>query len=387
MSKFNKETVSWLTTVPASDQNFKSHLATATLADCEEALKWEISKSAHTAIAGRMKKLSAPGKTKISPRPSATTKKPEAALTVPPKSSGTGQVSQVVALRPAARRMIGMAGLVALPPTPHVEHGLKDMTLPELEAIDRGLRGLPERLEGMSGVAAVLSGLVLTEIKGRLKHGEWKPWLQSHYGKAYRTAAVGMQIATAFIKSAARCTFEPEQLTLALLDDTQSGALDLAHPVVATVAKWTDGRSARQLIAEEVGDGRANNPGGFRPNALYLRAWLEEMYPNHPEYLENADCFGELPPEVQKRYKAEGQRYEERLTAEQKDELAAADAARQWNAKAAEALHKAQDALHYHRATDEQLAALEQALGDFHAEVRKHLQERAGKRPAKKGAR
>lgn len=274
---------------------------------------------------------------------------------------------------------VTLATLQVMPATPHQARGLKEMTVSELEAIDTGLRWLPEKLEGMSGVCAVLSGLVLIEIKARCAHKEWTPWLNNNYGKSGRTARVKMQIAAAFNKMATSCHFEPEQLTLALLDDTQSGALDMAHPVVAKVAEWTDGRSYKQLIADETSDGRSTNPGGFRPNALILRAWLEENYPKHPEYLEQAECFSELPEEIQKRFKAEGKRYEERFTKEQYSELETAHAARGWNKSAPRTIFEALDNGYFDRAEDAQLGEWEKALGDALARVKQQLRDRTGK--------
>lgn len=281
----------------------------------------------------------------------------------------------------AAPKPLTLERLDAMPAAPVTStRNLKDMTLVELEAADRGLRALPERLEKMSGICAILNGLILAEIKSRLAHKEWTPWLQNNYGKSKRTAQLYMQISKAFSEKRNSCAFEPQQLTLALLDDTQSGALDLTHPVVMAVEKWADGRSFRQLIADETADGRSTNPGGFRPNALILRAWLEETYPKHPEYLEQAECFSELPEDVQKRFKAEGKRYEERLTKEQYAELETAEAARGWNARAPKTIFEALDSGYFDRAADEQLSEWEKALGDALSRVKKQLHDRAAKK-------
>jgi len=284
--------------------------------------------------------------------------------------------------RPA--RVVTLGDLDVLPATPQAARSLAELSLPELEKIDTGLRWLPEKLEGMSGVCAVLSGLVLAEIKGRCEHKTWTPWLLKNYGKSARTARLKMQIADVFSKTATGCHFAPQQLTLAMLDDTQTGALDVNHPVVMAVSKWADGRSYRTLIAEETGDGRAENPGGFRPNALILRAWLEETYADDPQLpaMLAAETFTELPPSVQQHFKKEGKRYEERLTKEQRQELEDADAARQWNAAAAPSITEAHDAHHYHRATPEQNAQLIEALRDFAADVVKfEAARKAGKIP------
>lgn len=140
---------------------------------------------------------------------------------------------------------------------------MKEMTLPELEEADRGLRLMPERLEHLSGICGVLSGLVLHEIKERLPHKHFGPWLENNYGKTSRTARRCMQIGLAFSKTDTVSVLD-KQLTLSLFDDARSQSLDLAHPVVQSVVKWTDGRSFRRLIEEEALDGRGDNKGGNR---------------------------------------------------------------------------------------------------------------------------
>lgn len=54
----NKENLSWLTTVPCSDYNFKSRLEDSDLETCREALKNKsISKTARKMIESRVKRL------------------------------------------------------------------------------------------------------------------------------------------------------------------------------------------------------------------------------------------------------------------------------------------------------------------------------------------
>lgn len=289
-------------------------------------------------------------------------------------------------LVPAGAKPLTLDTLDVMPPTPHAGRGLKDMTLGELEAADRGLRALPERLEKMSGICAVLNGLILAEIKGRLAHKEFTPWLKANYGKSDRTARRYMQIAEVFSKNGHSVRFEPQQLTLALLDDTQAGALDINHPVVMAVEKWADGRSFRALFADECGDGRADNPGGFRPNATILRGWLKKEYPDHPEYLKNADCFAELPAEVRKRFKAEGKRYEERLTNEARAELEREEEALDWWQRGPAFIAAAHDHGLDDFASTEQLQAMHDLLGDFRAQVRRKIDARAKAAPAKSKA-
>lgn len=153
----------------------------------------------------------------------------------------------------------------------------------------------------------------------------------------------------------------------------------------AQIEEVIEGKSQRQLLLEfgKGPDRRGDNPGGFRPNLTMLRGWLAQEYPEDAELGGWMDLqFFDLPEKVQERFRAEGKRYEERLTAAQKEELEAVALAQDWNAHAAQSLHDAQDALHYQRATDAQLAALETALADFLGEVRKTIRARAEKRPA-----
>lgn len=263
-----------------------------------------------------------------------------------------------------------------IPPTPqHATLGLKDMALSDLEEASNRLKEAPSKLQQMSGVCAVLHGLILSEIKSRLKHKQWTPWLKSHWKTGQRDARKRMQLASAFSKAATRG--DSEQLRLNLPDAANALALDLQHPTVKKVSDWTAGRSYSRLLEEETGDGRENNPGGFRPNALILRVWLEENYPQHPEYLEFASCFGSLPEEVQKRFRTEGKRYEQRFTKEQLEELETAEAARGWNTRAPKSIFDALDNGFFDRAENDQLSEWQKALGDALERVNRQVRDRA----------
>lgn len=156
----------------------------------------------------------------------------------------------------AALNLAELALVEARPPTMQ----LADMTADQLGEMAVQLHSARDKAEGFSGLCATLDGLVLAEAKKRIGHGGFKPWLEERFPKAYRTAALYMQLGKAFVKSAPKCTFE--QLTLALMDGAQdfSGeALDLAHPTVSAVSKWVKGRSFYQLRKEEL------SQGGVRP--------------------------------------------------------------------------------------------------------------------------
>lgn len=151
--KANSETVSWLTSVPASDQNFKDRLTTATLADCEEALKHVSGKGVVTAIERRMKSLFSEGKHQISPRPAARS---SAEVTKPTaKDSAPGKLSNDA----AARQPVTLATLDRLPALP---------AAPEDEW--ENARRYSQMAEGFSQatvVAQVMCGFELIELQRR----------------------------------------------------------------------------------------------------------------------------------------------------------------------------------------------------------------------------
>lgn len=206
---------------------------------------------------------------------------------------------------------------------------------------------------------------------GRFAKGEGlKPWLKEHApavseGVAYRLMEIAEGIAE---------DFHLKRVDLEMLLSAQIESLDAALTKKRlAIEEVIDGKSQRQLLLDfgRAADGRSKNPGGFRPNALILRAWLEQEYPENPEYLA-LDTFTDLPAEVQKRFKAEGQRYEERLSDAQKAELEFAADARAWNEQIIPAITLGIDREYYLRATAEQQAALLHALDDLTALVKAH---------------
>lgn len=155
----------------------------------------------------------------------------------------------------------------------------------------------------------------------------------------------------------------------------------------AEIESMIEGKSQRQLLLEfgKGADGRSKNPGGFRPNSQTLRWWLAAEYPDQPE-LQDIEVFTHLPEDVQKRFKAEGDRYAERLTREQRAELEHADDARAWSEQIVPAVTMGIDKQFYLLATDAQLRELLAALDDLRAVVAQHEAARAGKRPGGKKA-
>jgi hypothetical protein len=206
-----------------------------------------------------------------------------------------------------------------------------------------------------------------------------KTWLAQHAPTVSERSAYRMMQVAEGIRDDLRLgkTTDLEALLVAQREDLPA---KLAEKRVK-IDEVIDGKSQRQLLLEfgRGADGRTTNSAGFRPNALLLRAWLEEQYPDRPELLES-DIFAGLPEEIQRRFKAEGRRYEERLTNDQREEMQQSADARAWNAQIESALTIGIDREYYLRATDDQLRALHDALNDLRALVHQTQSARAGKR-------
>ena len=206
---------------------------------------------------------------------------------------------------------------------------------------------------------------------GRYAKGEGvEAWLAAHAkrvskGTAYRLMDIAEGVAAEFKLG--------KRVDLEMLLSAQVENLDtnLAKKR-AKIEECIEGRSQRQLLLEfgKKADGRASNKGGFRPNGLMLRGWLEQEYPENPEY-HGAEFF-ELPEEVQKRFRKEGERYEQYLTKEQRAELEHAEFSRQWYPQAVHLLGEGIDADPMAPRTDEELETLNGLLNDLRAKVNAH---------------
>ena len=69
-------------------------------------------------------------------------------------------------------------------------HGIEDLLFATLDAISRFRVGQRESVN-----AALEAGALLTEAKGRVRHGEWSDWL-GRVGLAKRTASTWMKLAS-----------------------------------------------------------------------------------------------------------------------------------------------------------------------------------------------
>lgn len=168
-----------------------------------------------------------------------------------------------------ASKTTGASSLEIVPPAPVA---LADLTLPQLEQTHDQLLDLEVLHNNMSGSCAVLRGLVLHEVKHKLPHGKFMPWVKARYKKSHRSATVYMRLARTFVeqsKLAERCQFA---LLLQGVSETLSQIetlkLDLRHPMVAKVVGWVNGRSAHQLLldypSERGGDNTPRDDSGKR---------------------------------------------------------------------------------------------------------------------------
>jgi hypothetical protein len=168
--------------------------------------------------------------------------------------------------QPTTRQPLTLAALDAMPAAPLPGGGalLAGCTIPQLETIHDKLARLEGLHDKMSGACATMRGLVLLEVKAKLEHGQFKPWIAERFGKSYRRAAEYMRLAKQFTedmragaargksgKSAELRTFELiAQNASGLLTEIEAGALDLENPAVQAVVQWSEGKSAHQLMLD-----------------------------------------------------------------------------------------------------------------------------------------
>lgn len=276
------------------------------------------------------------------------------------------------AIVPAGRRPLTLAALDTLPPIAAHAVALKDLTVPQLGEAFRGLDAAQQNYSKLSGICATMKGLVLAEAKGKLGHGKFIPWLKENFPNGRQHASRLMRLAEAFGKCSPNATFDA--LThdlLHTLEEARLSQIDLANPLVARVAAWVGNRSAYQLELELKmdGDGRRNNPGGFRPSMVELRGWLRAEYPKREEELIELvvnGSFTSLPKDVQAHFKKEGERYlNKRFTDAMRAEMQHEEDGRAWSEQIADALNLGVDKQYFHFATDEQWQAMQAAHTDL----------------------
>lgn len=174
----------------------------------------------------------------------------------------------------AARQPVTLARLDAMPEPadclPAVKPvALKDCTVTQLEVLHDRFGEMKALHDSMSGACGTMRGLVLTELKLKIGHGKFLPWVRARYDKSPRRAQEYMQSAAAFVadsKCADARAFEfLTQSAADTLAQIELCRLDLSHPLVAAVVKWSDGKSFDQLLLA-LGDAPAKDRGGNQGN-------------------------------------------------------------------------------------------------------------------------
>jgi len=136
------------------------------------------------------------------------------------------------------------------------------MSVPQLSAAFSDLNVAREKYDNLSGICATLQGLVLLEVKRKLEHGKYGPWLKEHFPKSQDVAGRFVRIAEDFIrrlqtkntpesKFRVNAEFDASQLLLGDLASNlatiENAKLDMAHPIVRAAAIYAGKRSYTQL--------------------------------------------------------------------------------------------------------------------------------------------
>lgn len=146
---------------------------------------------------------------------------------------------------------------------------LVDMTLPQITEACSQLEWVEEKCSTVSGICAVLQGLLLRQAKEKLGHGKFIPWVNANFKKSKKTAAQRMRLAGEFSKSNPRLLFSDLAKSLGnSLQALESNQLDMKNPVVASVAAWTAGKSCYQLLLDLEPAERGGWRGGPKPKDL-----------------------------------------------------------------------------------------------------------------------
>lgn len=147
------------------------------------------------------------------------------------------------------------------PPT-----SLSQMSVSELTQTAKMLDAFQSNIESMSGICATMRGLVFHQVKEKLAHGQFGPWLKKHFDKTRKTAAEDMRIARGFLRSNPELPHF-ETLARALAEKSREPSIDRNHPMVRQVAMWVDGRPRVQLLLEfpsEKGGGAGRSKGSSK---------------------------------------------------------------------------------------------------------------------------
>lgn len=279
--------------------------------------------------------------------------------------------------------------------SPVVIPPMKDAELGKLitEQYKRACNAMPEILRFGAMMMRLEEKLLhdgVVSKGGRGNKGGLNHWLRTHAPEiaestAYRFRDVTLGIAVDYEQIVGKSVAKQ----FALADLVTAEAKALPEPVrkkQQALFDYVSGTSQKSWLDKikppTAGDGRRNNKGGFQPNAIWLRRWLEENYADHPEYLDLNFC--DLPKEIQARYLKEGRRYEERLPKETKEALQHAADARAWCEQITPALTLGIDKEYFLHLSAAQHPELIAALKDLSAAVAKMAKPTAPKAlPAK----
>lgn len=159
--------------------------------------------------------------------------------------------------------------------SPSASTALVDMTLPQITEACTQLEWVEEKCSTVSGICAVLQGLLLRQAKEKLGHGEFIPWVNANFKKTKKTSAQRMRLAAEFAKSNPRLHFSDLAKSLGnSLQNLEANKLDMKNPIVAQVAEWTAGKSCYQLLLDLAPPERGGWQGGSK-GKLVLEDTLE----------------------------------------------------------------------------------------------------------------
>jgi hypothetical protein len=160
---------------------------------------------------------------------------------------------------------------------------LVDLTVPQLAEAFRGLDQVQQHHERLSGICAIMKGLVLCEAKAKIEHGGFMAWVQENFPRSHKTANQYKRLAEEFGRLHPKVQFENLRSDLlATLERLEGFQLDLQHPLVREIADWVKGRSAYQLLLElepgKIGGDTSKFPRKTKPtldelHAETLEAW------------------------------------------------------------------------------------------------------------------
>lgn len=157
--------------------------------------------------------------------------------------------------------MAKKTSLALVPSSPAV--ALSNMSVPQLTSACHMLSDCQDRYDKLSGICATMRGLVLTEVKHKLAHGKFLPWIAENLGKTRKTAAQDMRLAGEFFKCNPQVTFETLGRDLATtLKEIEEAQLDLRHPLVRAVASFVGDRTRYQLLLDFPGGGYDRSVAG-----------------------------------------------------------------------------------------------------------------------------